>query len=301
LFRGTDRLYHTTDQTFLVVECKNCRLIRLEPRPTPKELARYYPTEYWYEPAHDQTSQVEEAYRRFFLRDHVNFVLHALESCPEHGLIVDVGCGGGLFLRLLSERGFPVLGLERSLSAAQSAWRRNRVAVVCGDLGDSPIVRGSCSAVTMFHVLEHVYDPVSALRTVRDLLMPGGRLVIQVPNASCWQFLMFGEHWNGVDVPRHLVNYRQRDLENVLEYCGFEVVRRKHFSLRDNPAGFASSIAPGLDPMARRVRKIRESSFVKLVKYLLYFAILLASLPFTLFEAACGAGSTIMVEARKKA
>jgi hypothetical protein len=39
---------------------------------------------------------------------------------------------------------------------------------------------------------------------------------------------------------------------------------------------------------------------MKLVKDLLYFSILLASLPFTLFEAACGAGSTIMVEARKR-
>jgi SAM-dependent methyltransferase len=152
----------------------------------------------------------------------------------------------------------------------------------------------------MFHVLEHLHEPVAYLRSARDLLVPGGRLVIQVPNASSWQFLMFGEHWNGVDVPRHLVNYRQRDVENLLEYCGFEVTRRKHFSLRDNPAGFASSIAPGLDPMARRVRKVRESSPVKLIKDLVYFAILVTSLPFTLFEAACGAGSTIMLEARKK-
>src|SRR4029077_15402552 len=76
---------------------------------------------------------------------------------------------------------------------------------------------------------------------------------------------------------------------------------RKHFSLRDNPAGLASSIAPGLDPMARRVRKIRESSGLKFAKDLLYFGIVVASLPFTLFEAACGAGSTIMVEGRKKA
>jgi hypothetical protein len=53
--------------------------------------------------------------------------------------------------------------------------------------------------------------------------------------------------------------------------------------------------------MARRVRKIRESGALKLTKDLLYFGITLASLPFTLFEAACGAGSTIMVEARKKA
>ncbi len=301
LFRAHDRLYRTTDKNFLVVECKNCRLIRLEPRPSLQELARYYPDEYWYAPQADAASQLEEAYRRFVLRDHVNFVMRAVQDSGEKGLLVDVGCGGGLLLRMLRERGLPVLGLETSLPAATSAWKRNGVAVVCGDLSKSPIERGTCAAVTMFHVLEHLHDPVSYLRSARDLLVPGGRLVVQVPNASCWQFLMFGEHWNGVDVPRHLVNYRERDLESLLEYCGFQVVRRKHFSLRDNPAGFASSIAPGLDPMARRVRKLRESSGTKLLKDFLYFGIVLASLPFTLFEAACGAGSTIMLEARKKA
>jgi SAM-dependent methyltransferase len=300
LFHAHDRLYHTTDKSFLVVECKNCRLIRLEPRPSLKELEHYYPPEYWFAPEADAVSRFEEAYRRFVLRDHINFVLRAIADSGENGLVVDVGCGGGLFLKMLREHGLPVLGLEASQAAAKSAWKRNGVAVVCGDLSRSPIERGACAAVTMFHVLEHVHDPVSYLRSARDLLLPNGRLVVQVPNASSWQFLMFGERWNGVDVPRHLVNYRQRDLENLLEYCGLEVVRRKHFSLRDNPAGFASSVAPGLDPMARQVRKVPESPFLKLAKDLLYFSMVLAALPFTLFEAACGAGSTIMVEARKK-
>jgi len=300
LFHGRDRLYRTTDKSFLLVECKNCRLIRLEPRPSAKELASYYPAEYWYEPDQDTASKIEESYRRFVLRDHVNFVMRTVENLSQPGLVVDVGCGGGLLLRMLRERGLSVLGLETSHQAANAAWKQNHVAVVCGDLSEGPIERGSASLVTMFHVLEHLREPVSYLRSARDLLVPSGRLVIQVPNASSWQFLMFGEHWNGVDVPRHLVNYRQRDLENLLEYCGFEVVRRKHFSLRDNPAGFASSLAPSLDPMARRVRKLRESPTMKLAKDMLYFGTVLAALPFTLFEAACGAGSTIMVEARKK-
>jgi len=127
-----------------------------------------------------------------------------------------------------------------------------------------------------------------------------GRLIVQVPNASSWQFLLFGEYWNGIDVPRHLVNYRQTDIENLLEYSGFEVLRRKHFSLRDNTAGFATSVAPDLDPMARRVRRVKESGVLKGLKDFLYFGLVAGSLPFTLFEAACGAGSTIMVEARKK-
>ena len=234
------------------------------------------------------------------LRDHVNFVLRALADTGEKGPVMDVGSGGGLFLKMLGEEGFAGIGLDNSTAAASVAWRSNGVSTVCGDLARSPVQCGTCAAVTMFHVLEHVSDPVSYLDSARDLLMPNGRLIVQVPNASSWQFLMFGEYWNGVDVPRHLINYRQRDLEKLLGHCGFEVLRRKHFSLRDNPAGFASSLAPALDPMARRVRGIPESGALKLIKDLVYFGIVVVSLPFTLLEAACGAGSTIMIEARKK-
>ena len=84
------------------------------------------------------------------------------------------------------------------------------------------------------------------------------------------------------------------------ESRGFEVVRRKYFSLRDNPAGLASSLAPSLDPMARRVRRVAESGGARLAKDLAYFALVVASLPFAVAEAACGAGSTVMIEARPR-
>ena len=109
-----------------------------------------------------------------------------------------------------------------------------------------------------------------------------------------------GDRWSGVDVPRHLIDFRQCDLDALLGHCGFEVLRHKHFSLRDNPAGMATSFAPGLDPMARRLRGVAETPNQRLAKDLLYGAITLACLPFTVLEAACRAGSTIMVEARKK-
>jgi SAM-dependent methyltransferase len=194
-----------------------------------------------------------------------------------------------------------VLGLDNSHPAAEAAWKQHRVTVILGDLANSPIGPATCAAATMFHVVEHLYDPECYLRSAWNLLRPGGRLIVQTPNAASWQFRVFGERWNGLDVPRHLVDYRERDLVRLVERCGFEIVRRKRFSLRDNPAGFASSVAPALDPMARRVRKIPESPAGRLLKDLLYFALVLAALPFTALEAACGAGSTIMLEARKKA
>ncbi|HLH40824.1 MAG TPA: class I SAM-dependent methyltransferase [Bryobacteraceae bacterium] len=235
------------------------------------------------------------------LRDHLRFVERALAQSKEQGLILDVGCGGGLFLQMLRERcQRQVAGLDFSLDAAHVAWRRSGVPAVCATLSRAPFASGGCAAITMFHVVEHLYDPASYLEAAHQLLRPEGRLILQVPNAACWQFLLFGERWNGIDVPRHLINFRLSDIETLLDHCGFEVVRTKHFSLRDNPAGMATSLAPLLDPMARRLREIPETPLRRLWKDLIYTALVASCLPFTILEAACRAGSTVMVEARKK-
>ncbi|MGH9558294.1 MAG: methyltransferase domain-containing protein [Bryobacteraceae bacterium] len=235
------------------------------------------------------------------MRDHLRFVERALRDSGETGFVLDVGCGGGLFLQMLAERRrVPVAGLDFSLDAAHVAWKRAGVPAVCATLSRPPFAPESCAAVTMFHVVEHLYEPAAYLDAARAILRPNGRLILQVPNAACWQFLLFGERWNGVDVPRHLIDYRLSDIESLLDHCGFEPVRVKHFSLRDNPAGMATSLAPMLDPMARRLRHIEETPRQRLWKDLFYTALVGASLPFTILEAACRAGSTIMVEARKK-
>jgi SAM-dependent methyltransferase len=299
LFRGSDRLYHTTEKEFSVVRCGVCGMLRLDPQPPPSELGRYYPDNYWFSPDESTASRMEEAYRRLVLRDHVGFVTHALRSSRAEGPLLDVGCGGGLFLGMMRERGFRVLGLDNSREAAAIAWRRQQAPAVCASLEQAPFPAASLAGLTMFHVVEHLYDPRAYLRAAFQLLRSDGRLVVQVPNAGSWQFRMLGSSWNGVDVPRHLNNFRDRDLAKLIEECGFQVVRRKYFNLRDNPAGLASSLAPSLDPMARRVRRITETSGMRLAKDLVYLGLVVASLPLTVLEAAFQAGSTIMIEARR--
>jgi SAM-dependent methyltransferase len=293
LFRATDRLYGTTDKLFPVVECARCGLVRLEP--VPADLSRFYPKNYWFKPGGSFAARLEEQYRRLLIRDHVAFVEQALRTAG--GPILDVGCGGGLFLGMLQELGAHVLGLDNSHEAARAAWEQNRVTVLLGDLLRAPVAQGSCGVVTMFHVLEHLPDPGGFLKAARGLLKPGGRLVVQVPNLDCWQYCLLGRRWNGVDVPRHLTDFRARDLEKLLGQCGFRVRRRKFFSWRDNPAGLATSLAPGLDPMARNVRGLDSSGGEKLVKDLIYLALVVTSVPFAMAEAAAGKGSTVMLEA----
>ncbi|HYP13075.1 MAG TPA: class I SAM-dependent methyltransferase, partial [Bryobacteraceae bacterium] len=185
-------------------------MIRLGNWPLPEELQKYYPASYWFDGSSNVAGQLEQAYRRLVLRDHVSFIRKALARI-EPGPVLDVGCGGGLLPRLLRQLGFRAIGLDLSQKAAALAWQSNEVPVVCADLSNVPFPQGGFAAVTMFHVLEHLYDPAAYLQAAHKLLRPGGTLIVQVPNAASWQFLLFGDRWNGLDVPRHLVNYRSRD------------------------------------------------------------------------------------------
>ena len=171
---------------------------------------------------------------------------------------------------------------------------------VSGALETAPFAPESFAAVTMFHVLEHLAEPQACLRAAHRLLRADGRLFVQAPNAACWQFLLLGDRWTGLDIPRHLVHFRAEDLDELLEACGFQALRRKFFSLRDNPSGLAASLVPQWEPMSRRARGLRESAAGRLLKNVLHLAATAAALPFTALEAAAGAGSTILVEAAKK-
>ncbi len=271
-------------------------MLRLLPRPDTLALFRYYPRGYWFNPNESAASQWAERYRRLVVRDHVGFVSQVYRSAGGSGALLDVGCGGGLLPGMLRERGVPAVGIDFSSEACSLAWRRHRVPAVTGDLASFPFGMGLFRVITMFHVLEHLPDPGAYLAAAHKLLGPDGRLVVQVPNAGSWQFRVLGKRWNGLDIPRHLNDFRAEDLRLILERNGFAVVREKHFSWRDNPAGLATSLAPALDPMARRLRGV-PTGWIHLG---VYFGLVVAAIPFALAESVFKRGSTIMLEARKR-
>ena len=141
-------------------------------------------------PEGSAAGRLEEIYRRIVMRDHVRFVERALRESQENGPVLDVGCGGGLFLGMLRGRGFAGIGADFSIDAARVAWRANGVPTAILSLEQAPFGAESCAAITMFHVLEHLHSPRSYLRAAHQLLRPDGRLILQVPNAGCWQFLL---------------------------------------------------------------------------------------------------------------
>ena len=296
-FRASDRLFRTTTRQFKIVECASCGVLYLSPRPAGAELAGYYPPGYWWSGGSEggAARRLEGIYRRTVLGDHVAFVTSVLGGPPAR--ILDVGCGSGDLLAALRQRGYSCCGMDASLAALAAAHRQG-IAAVLGDYHAAPLAAESFDAVSMFHFLEHVPDPAAALAFARAVLRPSGRLIVQVPNAASWQTAAMGARWSGFDVPRHLVNFRRADLERLVERSGFRIGRLKHFSLRDNPAALATSLAPGLEPVSRRSRR-RESVSWRLALDMAYFALVVAALPLAAAEALAGRGATIMLEARK--
>jgi GT2 family glycosyltransferase/SAM-dependent methyltransferase len=296
-FDTHDRLFRTTGKRFRIMACAACGVWYLTPRPAGAELASYYPERYWWSGGSEGgvARQLEGLYRAAVLRDHLRFLRRA--AGPPPARILDVGCGSGDLLAVMARQGYSCLGMDCSLPALSAAARQG-VAAVLGDYRRPALGPGRFDLVCMYHFLEHVPDPAVALAFARGALRPGGRLIVQVPDAASWQAALLGPRWSGLDVPRHLVNFRRADLERLVGDAGFRIRRRKHFSLRDNPAALATSLAPGLEPAARRVRR-RESIPVRLGLDLAYFALVAASLPFALLEAAAGRGATITLEAEK--
>jgi len=293
----SDRLYKTTNQVFKIVECRGCGLLRLDPRPDEDEMEKYYPDRYW---AYGGTRKgFTGVYRRFVLRDHLRFVKKAIKRMRiGTARILDIGCGAGDLLGALRKRGHSGIGLDISASALKSAAEL-KVPGVRADHSEPPFANATFDVVSMFHVLEHVPDPDEAIAVAARLLKPNGRMVIQVPNADCMQYAILGRFWIGLDVPRHTFAYRRLDLEQILERNGMVVTRRKYFSWRDNAPSLATSLAPWLDPMSRRVLRPKGSTILRFGGDLAYFVLTLACWPFAIFESIFRRGATIMVEAER--
>jgi 2-polyprenyl-3-methyl-5-hydroxy-6-metoxy-1,4-benzoquinol methylase len=140
--------------------------------------------------------------------------------------LLDVGCGNGQFLVWARELGWECHGVELDAAAAKVV-RELGIAVLGSRLEElSDSYAASFDAITLSHVIEHVYDPVDTLRRCRELLKPGGYLWLETPNTQSLGYSTYGACWRGLEAPRHLVLFNFASLSWSLERAGFERVQR---------------------------------------------------------------------------
>ncbi len=300
-FEGKDQLFGLAPGRFALFRCPSCGCIFQNPIPEPSVLAGFYPKAYWGTGDPVQGSRwarlfyrMENAYRELSVAGHARFLDSCARKRPSAGKrLLDIGCGDGVFLHVARKHGFIPYGMDWSVQAVERARARYGLDVRGGEIGAGIWNGMRFDFVSMFHVLEHLPDPRAALSYAKELLQPGGALIIQVPNASSLQARIFGARWYGLDVPRHVVNYTPKALRFILREAGFQFRLSSRFSLRDNPASIASSLLPRLDPKGRKARELQSRPVFNAAAEMAYLGLYSLVLPAAYLESACGFGETL--------
>jgi SAM-dependent methyltransferase len=223
---------------FNLVRCRQCRLLYLNPRPSPREMAAYYPRDY--RPYKRAIADERWALMRWMRQRNIRRRRRAAERHAHRvpGQVLDVGCSTGIFLAEMEDAGWRGTGIETNQSAAAYARERLGLEVLGETLEQAELPGGSFDLITFWDVLEHMHDPLATLSHVHDLLQPGGIVVATVPNYRSLDRKLFGSAWIGFDAPRHLTVFAPDTLRRLLEQAGLDIV-----VLRCDFGGFFSFVA----------------------------------------------------------
>jgi SAM-dependent methyltransferase len=257
LFSNFDRGYHLPG-TFGITLCTNCRLIRLSPRPAVEHLGFYYPeTEYY---SYQSAGEAAQRGRMISLRDFIrNSVLDSLgypvpplgrwqrflqpffirffykpalysygqrfPAFVPNGKALDIGCGSGVFLNLLKRHGWQVRGIDFSATAAMRAKTDFDIDVFVGDVENAPFEDAAFDFIYLSHSIEHLPDPLSAMKRVAQLLKPTGQVFVETPNIESFSAKICREYWMPLETPRHLHLFSPATLTTLLRRAGLKVSR----------------------------------------------------------------------------
>lgn len=206
---------------YRLAACRNCSLSWLTNPPEGEELGALYSTGF-YELGPARTSRTVELGHGF----NNSFRLRELRGLPP-GRLLDIGSGRGRFLAAAKAAGWSATGIEFEDGLATMSRERYGVDVVVGDAVTADM-EGPFDVVTMWHVLEHLPDPLASLERAHALLSPGGRLIVSVPNNDSWQARAGGDDWLHLDIPRHIFHFTPSSLSRLVERTGFRVDRIGH-------------------------------------------------------------------------
>ena len=164
---GEDYFGEILDQC-AVNKCIMCGLAYVNPRPSPRVLEGYYEQPGY--GAHDPQHGVPNHH----------ILVNLLKRYAAGKRVLDIGCGGGGFLNAARDEGYQVTGVEPSSHGRQSAEASGLE--VYPDV--HYLVSSGCRfhAVVLWHVLEHVPDPIGTVSALKVLLSPDGVLIVGVPN-----------------------------------------------------------------------------------------------------------------------
>ncbi len=211
-----------TQEDFTIVACKDCGFRFTNPRPSQATIGSYYQDEKYVSHSSTKKGVVNWLYnqvRNVTLKQKVKLLTDRVEGRS----LVDVGAGTGHFLAKAQQSGFSVQGFEPDAIARKFAKEQNGLNLK--DLSDLDNVdNASVDAITMWHVVEHLYELKPELLRIVSKLKTSGVFIMAVPNLESYDAKVYGAGWAAYDVPRHLSHFSKKDVDKLAEALNMKCV-----------------------------------------------------------------------------
>jgi len=211
--------HSNTQEEFTIVSCETNNFLFTNPRPKESDISKYYDFEDYISHTNKENDFVSKLYqivRNYSIKIKCKLISKLIGSKK----ILDVGCGTGEFLSYMTSKGFDTYGVEIAKNARELSIK-NHGLLVKDSL--SSLKEKNFDIITMWHVLEHVYDLDGYMKKIKNILNDNGIVIIAVPNHKCFDQKFYGKHWAGWDVPLHLWHFDKESMLKVSNKYGFEI------------------------------------------------------------------------------
>lgn len=212
---------------FQYVVCDGCGLSYQNPRIHMDQIKEFYDSEYIAHRKKTDWGILTGLYERAMGkhdRDKGKLVRRFVKL-DQNSRVLDVGCAVGSFLLHVKDKyGCAIHGVD--FKDELDFPRFDEVVFHDGLFYEQGnLEAGSFDLVTMWHFLEHCYDPKRSLAKAREVLVPRGRLVIEVPRLDSVTYKLFKNKWPGVQAPQHTVMFDRQHFEQIVRESGFRIVK----------------------------------------------------------------------------
>lgn len=222
-------------------KCDNCKFYFLNPFPTDSQLNKAYEISYYGEGDKKFSFPLVEKVLDFFRHKRAKSIKKLLKGNIQAS-ILDIGCGNGRFLNYLYKLQFTNLfGVELPGNSAQRATTYKHLKIFIDKIEHINFERETMDVITMFHVLEHIKNPIEIIKKIYSWLKPQGFFVVSFPNIVSLQAQKFKGNWLHLDPPRHLNFIAPEDFIQHMQQIGFELISERYFSVEQNPFGYVQS------------------------------------------------------------
>jgi SAM-dependent methyltransferase len=212
--------YVVSKESFALSHCETCDLVFTNPRPRQEFIGNFYNNEN-YTPHSRKISFFNSVYR-VLRKINSHRKVGIINRISQKGKILDIGCGTGEFLKTCKENGWEITGVEPIDIVNMEAKKKLEI-IVFKQLSEIE-QDNTFDIITLWHVLEHIYDIHGTLESVKRLLKKGGKILIAIPNIDSYDSKLFKEFWAAFDVPRHLFHFNQDSFSRLTKEHGLKIV-----------------------------------------------------------------------------